>query len=30
MGGGGGYASPFYKKGDVGSAQVKYFNIKKN
>lgn len=30
MGGGGGYASPFYKKGDVGSVQVKYFNIKKN
>lgn len=29
MGGGGGYASPFYKVGDVGSIQVKYFNLKK-
>ena len=29
MGGGGGYASPFYKIGDVGSIQVKYFNLKK-
>lgn len=30
MGGGGGYASPFYKSGDVGDTQVKYFKIKKN
>ena len=29
LGGGGGYASPFYKIGDIGSTQVKYFNIKK-
>lgn len=28
MGGGGGYASAFYKIGDVGSTQVKFFNIK--
>lgn len=28
LGGGGGYASPFYKIGDIGSVQVKYFNIK--
>lgn len=30
MGGGGGYASPFYKSGDVYDTQVKYFNIKRN
>lgn len=28
MGGGGGYASAFYKMGDVGSTQVKFFNLK--
>lgn len=30
MGGGGGYASPFYKIGDVGSVQVKFFKFKNN
>ena len=29
LGGGGGYASAFYKIGDVGSTQVKFFNLKK-
>ncbi len=29
LGGGGGYASPFYKAGDIGNIQVKYFKIKK-
>lgn len=28
MGGGGGYATPFYKLGDVGSIQVKFFKFK--
>ena len=28
MGGGGGYASAFYKIGDIGSTQVKFFNLK--
>lgn len=28
LGGGGGYASPFYKIGDIGSTQVKFFNFK--
>lgn len=27
LGGGGGYASPFYKVGDIGLTQVKYFKI---
>lgn len=30
MGGGGGYATPFYKLGDIGSVQVKYFNLSKS
>ena len=29
MGGGGGYASAFYKIGDIGSTQVKFFKFKK-
>jgi len=29
MGGGGGYASAFYKLGDIGSIQVKFFKFKK-
>lgn len=29
MGGGGGYASAFYKLGDIGSTQVKFFKFKK-
>lgn len=29
LGGGGGYATPFYKLGDIGSIQVKYFNLSK-
>ena len=29
LGGGGGNASPFYKTGDIGNIQVKYFKIKK-
>ena len=28
LGGGGGYASAFYKIGDIGSTQVKFFNLK--
>ena len=28
LGGGGGYASAFYKIGDIGSTQVKFFNFK--
>lgn len=27
LGGGGGYASPFYKMGDIGNVQVKFFNF---
>ena len=30
MGGGGGHASAFYQMGDVGSVQVKFFNLTKN
>lgn len=30
MGGGGGHASAFYKMGDVGSVQVKFFNLTKS
>ena len=30
MGGGGGYATPFYKLGDIASTQVKFFNLKKD
>lgn len=30
MGGGGGYATPFYKMGDIASTQVKFFNLSKN
>lgn len=30
LGGGGGYASAFYKSGDVGSVQVKFFNLNKS
>ena len=30
LGGGGGYASPFYKLGDIGLEQIKFFSLKKN
>jgi hypothetical protein len=30
LGGGGGYATPFYKLGDIGSVQVKFFKFKNN
>lgn len=30
LGGGGGYSSPFYKIGDIGLTQVKYFKIRNN
>ena len=30
LGGDGGYASAFYKSGDIGSVQVKFFNLNKS
>lgn len=30
MGGGGGYRTPFYKMGDIGATQVKFFSFKRN
>lgn len=30
LGGGGGYATPFYKMGDIGNTQVKFFNFREN
>lgn len=30
LGGGGGYASAFYKIGDIGSTQIKFFKFKNN